>query len=144
MKAAQVGARLSEVFEAEAPARSHSSSRFAMQLSIKTKLSAAITALTLCVMAVGACGFVALRSVTERIDRVAFAPDTLRRVPAASIGRRRNGAHDLALLLRDVAEAVRLAAVEIITIAGLQHGRSAGHRDLDRAADDQPAFLRRM
>ena len=41
-----------------------------MTLSIKTKLAGALAALTLCVFAVGACGFVALRSVTQRIDEV--------------------------------------------------------------------------
>uniref|UniRef100_A0A9E8CSJ9 Methyl-accepting chemotaxis protein n=1 Tax=Bosea sp. NBC_00436 TaxID=2969620 RepID=A0A9E8CSJ9_9HYPH len=41
-----------------------------MALSIKTKLAGALVALTLCVFAVGACGFFALRSVTQRIDEV--------------------------------------------------------------------------
>ncbi|WP_199092072.1 methyl-accepting chemotaxis protein [Bosea sp. ASV33] len=41
-----------------------------MALSIKTKLAGALVALTLCVLAVGACGFFALRSVTQRIDEV--------------------------------------------------------------------------
>jgi len=41
-----------------------------MALSIKTKLASALVALTLCVFAVGACGFFALRSVTHRIDEV--------------------------------------------------------------------------
>ncbi|WP_336810012.1 HAMP domain-containing methyl-accepting chemotaxis protein [Bosea sp. MMO-172] len=41
-----------------------------MALSIKTKLAGALVALTLCVLIVGACGFLALRSVTQRIDEV--------------------------------------------------------------------------
>ena len=41
-----------------------------MALSIKTKLASALVALTLCVLVVGACGFLALRSVTQRVDEV--------------------------------------------------------------------------
>jgi methyl-accepting chemotaxis protein len=39
-------------------------------MSIKTKLAAALVALALCVLAIGACGYLALRSVTERVDNV--------------------------------------------------------------------------
>lgn len=41
-----------------------------MAMSIKTKLATALVALALCVLAIGACGYLALRSVTERVDNV--------------------------------------------------------------------------
>src|SRR5690606_35681777 len=57
------------------------------------------------------------------------------------IGRRRDGAHDLALPIADVAEAVRQAAVEIIAVALVQHAALAAHRELGSPARHHAGLL---
>ena len=58
-----------------------------------------------------------------------------------SIGRGRDGADDLTNPFRDIAKAVRLTAVEIITIAGLKDRGPARYRHFDSPTDDEAAFL---